>query len=178
MRAFSTLAWGLIIVIADLRFEGVDVVPDPIGWLMVVVALGQLSSRHPALGIGSVAAVVGGIASVPEWFGQGGGPVPVITAVAETLLVFTTCTAIMDLVPAERRTANLVRWWDLGFALVLTPALLASDVPRGLGPFLLAIGLAGLVTVVVFVVLLFRVARQPDRESAGYARPPQHDAGP
>ncbi len=40
MRKSATLAWGLVLVAVDIRFGTVDVVPDPIGWLMA------RTSRH------------------------------------------------------------------------------------------------------------------------------------
>jgi len=167
MRSLSTVAWGLILVVLDLTYDGVDVIPDPIGWLIALLALTSLSRVHPLFGTAAMACVAGGAVSVPEWFSATGGFVTLTTAVAETVLLFATCTGIMAVVPQERRTANLLRWWDLG----LTPILLVALVPRhaieDLGALVLMVGLAQLVIFVLFVALLFRASRSPQPAPVG-----------
>lgn len=41
------VAAGLLLVLLDLRFDGVDVVPDVIGWAIVLVALRRIGSGDP-----------------------------------------------------------------------------------------------------------------------------------
>jgi len=153
-----------VIVVLDLRFEGVDVVLDPLGWLVALFALAGLAKEHPAFGIASLACLVGGAVSVPDWFGPGGNFVTLVTGLAETVVVFATCTGVMAVCPQERRTADRLRWWVLGLGLAL---LALAPAARDLAALVIAVGLAGVVVFVLFLVMLFRAARYPRPAAIG-----------
>ena len=72
------------------------------------------------------------------------------SVVSQTVLVFATCTAIMAVLPERARTANLIRWWDLGLSLLAGVMTLAF---RGTYTSLDDAGAALLVIPVVIVAL-------------------------
>jgi hypothetical protein len=153
----SLMAWGLLLVVVDIRV-GVDVVPDPLGWLLALGAAASLSRLHGGFTVATVACGLGLLASVPDWLGGRGDVLTMATAVAETVLVFATCTAIVDLVPGRRAGANAIRWWDLGLTVGLLPVIALAGWEPGLTAVALLVGLGALVVFVCFLVLLFRAA--------------------
>ena len=158
LRPLSTMGWGLLLVIFDVRL-GVDFLPDPLGWLMALVAAASLSRLHGAFRVVAAACGLGLVASVPDWVGIGGAAVAIATTVAETLVVFATCTAIMALVPERRGRADALRWWDLGLTLALAVLSAVATEQPDLGVLAVAAGIADLVVFVCFVVLLFGAAK-------------------
>ena len=159
LQPLALLGGGLLLVLLDLRINGLDVVPDPLGWLLALAAAASLSRLHDAFRVAAAACGVGFLASVPQWVGSGGGLVEVATGVAETVLVFFVCTAIMVLVPERRRGANAIRWWDLGLTIALTLLVVAASGEPDLAVVALLVGLTDLGVVICFVVLLFRAAK-------------------
>jgi len=158
LKPLAAMGWGLLLVLLDLRVNGLDLVPDPVGWLAVLLAARSLSPLHRAFAWSVAASVLGLVASVPEWLGTGGALVSAATSVAETVLVFATCTAIIALVPARRSAADAIRWADLGLSLAFVPVLLLAAADPDLGALTLLVGLAAMVVFVCFLVLLFRTA--------------------
>ena len=164
LRPLSLLAWGLLLAVADVRVNGVDLLPDVVGWGMGMVAALVLGPWDRAFAVAGLGCGLGLLASVLELLGARGAPTSTATSVAETLAVFGSCTAVMRLVPERRATANALRWWELGLTLafLLLVTLTAENHDFGL-PALL-VGLAALVVLVCVIVLLFRAARtEPPR---------------
>ncbi|MFC4784318.1 hypothetical protein ACT8ZV_07575 [Nocardioides sp. MAHUQ-72] len=159
LKPLSTMGFGMLLVLLDLRVDGLDLVPDPLGWLLALAAAGSLSRLHPAFPVVAVACGLGLVASGPDWVGRGGPVVAVEITVAETVVVFATCTAVMALLPERRGGANALRWWDLGLTLVLTVLLLVAAGEPDVGVLALLVGIAELVVFVCFIVLLFKAAR-------------------
>jgi hypothetical protein len=163
LRPLRLLFWGLVMVVADVRINGLDLVPDPVGWLVALVAAVRLARWHRGFLLGAAGSVLGLVVSLPDWVGGGPGWVQPATTVAETAVVFGTCTALVALLPERRTSANLVRWWDLGLmlvaVLVVFPVAFDGE-PPGLGAVGMALALAlGLATVVVFVCFCVLVLR-------------------
>lgn len=169
LRPLATLAWGMLLVVLDLRIQGIDLVPDPLGWAMGAVACGSLSRSVAALppearrwfGVTSVACAVAALPAVAEWAGVQHPVVTTAISVAETVVVFVTCTAIMAALPARRATANAVRWSDLGTSAVVLVLVAGATAEPGLAPLALFAGLAALAVFVWFLVLLFQAAKEP-----------------
>jgi hypothetical protein len=169
MRRLATLAWGMLLVVLDLRINGFDLLPDPLGWVVGAVAASSLARSagelHPGarrwFGAAAVASAVAVVPAVPDWFGVQHPMITVSVTAAETVLVFATCTAIMAVLPARRATANAVRWLDLGLSLAFAALIGAAVAVPELGVVALLIGLASLAVFVWFLVLLFR-ARKDD----------------
>lgn len=160
LAPLRTMAWGLVLVVVDLRVQHVDLVPDPIGWVMALVAAQRLVALHDAFKAVLAACVVGLVCSLPDWVGVTGHLVTILVSVAETVIVFATCLAIMALLPARRTTANTIRWWDLG--LLLAGWLVVAVAPRdqGIDLAVVVLAISQLVVLVCFVVLLFRASRE------------------
>ena len=154
--------WGIALVVLDIRgSDGIDWVPDPLGWLLVFVALWQVRRLHAAFDLAAACAGVAFAASLLDWAEPGGPVVSVVTAIAETGLVFTCCTALIAVAPAYARFANAIRWWDLGLSVALAVlALLAMGEPS-VAFLALMVALADLAAFVCFLVLLWRVSARP-----------------
>ena len=160
LKPLAATAWGLLLVVLDLRIDDLDLLPDPVGWLVVLLAVGSLSRLHRAFAVAAAAAALGLVASVPDWMAPGQSLVAMATSVAETVLVFATCTGIMSLAPDRRASANAIRWWDLGLSVALVPVLALAAADPAFGVAAVLLGIAALVVLICFVVLLFRTAGQ------------------
>lgn len=152
---------GLLVVFVDLRFNGVDFVTDLVGWVLAAAGLFSLQRWHSLFGIGGAAAVVGFLAwAADPWLGVDQGIASTLEGVAQTVIVFTTCTALMALVPEKRRSADLIRWWDLGLGLaVLAISFLMEGQSGSDAAFLVLLLIVPVFVVyIAFLVLLFRCA--------------------
>jgi hypothetical protein len=164
MTSLRVLAWGMLVVGIDLTIDGRDLVPDPVGWVLALVALWSLRHLDPSFVIASVAALVALLVSIPDWLGSGSSLLSFVGYVALVAVVFTTCTALMGLAPTRRGSANVIRWWFLGVsALAMLIGLRGPGTVgrerEGLVMLVLPLVIAGLAVAVWFVVLLFQCAR-------------------
>ena len=173
MKRLRVVAWGLLVIVLDLNIDQLDLIADPIGWAMVLVAVRELRRLHPAFAAGVAAAAVGLAVSVPEWFGAEGWPISVATGLAQLVVLFSTCSALIDLVPEKIEVADRLRWFAAAFAVFLGPVLLLIPDPISSAPLvapvtvMVVVAAIGLVIVFVwFLVLLFQCARF-DGRSAG-----------
>ena len=169
MERLRVVAWGLLVVVLDLNVDQLDLIPDPIGWAMVLLAVWDLRRLHPAFSAGAAAAAVGLVVSVPAWVGAQGWPISVASGLAEVVVLFSTCTALVALVPEKSEVADRLRWFAVGFVLFLGPVLLlvpdpfASEALVVPVTVMVVVAAVGLVIVFVwFLVLLFQCARYPD----------------
>ncbi|WP_203336401.1 hypothetical protein [Nocardioides limicola] len=178
LRPFAVVAWGLILVIADLRFgnPGIDLIPDPVGWLMASLACtslaGKVSHRSGALRLAALVAGVAAVVALPDWLGHSYPPIEIIEPVLMVVFTFAVCTAIMALAPQKRATANVIRWADLAVTGVITvAAVTVTSYEPAETPLLTAIvltaAIAGFVLVIWFVVLLFSTSRLVASPAAG-----------
>ena len=162
MRELKMLGVGLIIVALDLRIDGFDVLTDAVGWVMALVGLFSLAKLHGGFLVAAFAACAGLLAwAANPWLGVSQDVATMAETIAQTVLVFATCTALMTLVPAQRRTADLIRWWDLGLGIVVTLlgwALEGADSGPALLVLLLIVPVIGVY--IWFLVLLFRCAEE------------------
>jgi hypothetical protein len=108
MRPLQSIAMGLVVIVLD-TLGTVDALPDPVGWVLVLLGVRglphDLHRRGPLLALGLLAAAV----SVPLW----------LPGVAD---------ALYDTHPSLLWAANLPQ---LGFAGLLCVALAASAAPAG-----------------------------------------------
>ena len=119
LRSLRLVFWGLIAVVVDVRIDGPDVVPDPVGWLVALVGVARLARLHPGFGVAALGCGLGLLVSLPDWAQPGDGSMGLLTGVAETVVVFGTCTGVIALLPARRATAATIRGWDLGLMLAV-----------------------------------------------------------
>jgi hypothetical protein len=166
LRSLRLVFWGLIAVVIDVRIDGPDVVPDPVAWLVALVGVARLARLHPGFGVAAVGCGLGLLVSLPDWAQPGDGSTGLLTGVAETGVVFGTCTGLIALLPARRATAARVRGWDLGLMLAVAAlsglaGLAGLDGTGAGGPLtalVVVLAVATVVVLVCFLVLLFRVS--------------------
>ena len=168
MTPLGKVVVGLLLVFVDLRIDGFDVVPDVIGWALALIGLHPLSRRHGGFLAAAVAAGIGIVLALPQQLVEPGSVLRTLEAVAETVLVFGTCTGIIALVaePSVRRTANRIRWTDLGLGLLATLLGLAlgqdSSLSGGAVVPVLVLALATIAVVIWFLVFLWRNRHRPE----------------
>lgn len=166
MKPLATLAWGLLLVVLDVRVDGFDLLPDPLGWCIGAYATGSLArgmsgpqTGAPWFRVAAVACAAATLPAIPGWFGAEHPLITLVDSVAETVVVFATCTGIMTALPWLRPTANAVRWSDLGtLAVLLVLMAIVAAVPS-VAPLAILAGVATLVVFVWFLVLLFRASK-------------------
>ena len=159
MTSLRAVAWGLILVLGDFRIVELDLLPDPIGWTLVVVGLLGVRRLHHAFVVGAVFGVLGGLASLPDVLTPGNAVLGSLSGLALLGVIVATCTALMALVPTRRDAAGQIRV----LSVVVSLAVLALDLmaPAGGAPaaFAVLVVVGGLAVLVWFLVLLFSCAR-------------------
>ena len=153
MTPLGMVAAGLGLVVLDLRYNGLDLVPDLAGWAVVLGGLAKLLTRSRWF-TGAAIAAAGGIAiGIPLLVAQPGRLLGAVESVVMAVVVFGTCSGIRDVTVGDRTRdqANLIRWT----CLVLTSVALA------VGLFVeptVVTGFAGLGVVVAALAALAFVA--------------------
>ncbi|CAN5231474.1 hypothetical protein BH09ACT12_BH09ACT12_04620 [soil metagenome] len=160
LRPLATAATGLLLVVFDVRFQGVDVIPDPIGWAMAGAALASLATVHRGFHIAGIAAWLAVIPALPDWFGVENSLIAIAIAVALLVTEFEVCTAVMAVSPARAASASTIRWLTLALSGALALAIVAASAEPEVGVIALVIGLAELVVGICFLVLLYGVANE------------------
>lgn len=150
MLALQWVAIGVVVVLLDLVAQGWDLLPDPLGWLLVLVGLSRLRERlgttplvatAVALPV-SVATFVPGLVRTDEPALAWGLSLPqVLTLVVIAL-------AVGEAVPERRRALRLCAWLLAGVGVA--PVLV-------LGGGAVVSGLLGLVGLLAFVAVLAQV---------------------
>jgi len=159
LKSLATVAWAQLLVFLDFRIDGLDVIPDPLGWVIAAVALGSLGDLHPGYRIAAGACVVAVIPSAVDWIDPAGTPVAVIITVASTVFIFATCTALMATAPMLSGSANVVRWADLWLTCASVPLIVAAEGDDSLDALVVVAIVATLGVFIWFLVLLFQGAR-------------------
>jgi hypothetical protein len=153
------LGIGLIVVAVDLRFNGIDIATDAVGWLVALGSLLSLGKRHLGFRVSGIAAGIGLAAwAADPWLGVDRELAELVELVAQTTIVFATCTALMALVPAKASSANLIRWLDLGIGVVALLAIAALRDSAAAAALVIPLVVVGLGVFVAFLVLVFRCA--------------------
>ena len=166
MKPLQSAAMGLVIVAVAARVNGYDLVPDPLGWLLVLYGVGRL----PGLPWGGAVRFLCWLAlatSVVVWFPsvadsladadvslEWAASLPQIAAVG------TLCAALVRV--AEEHADRPARSWlrtasTLAVLTGVVPVVVLAAHPAAVG----AVIALGLVTIVLVIVLLFRYAGRP-----------------
>ena len=66
MTPLGTTALGLALVLADFRLQGLDVLADPLGWVVAVAGLSRLASRDRCLAWSVGIGIAAGVLSVAD----------------------------------------------------------------------------------------------------------------
>ena len=170
----TRILWGLVLIVFDFRIDGLDLVPDLLGWLVIVWGIVPLRDRSGWFDLAMVGAALGALLSIPQLVSAPGPELTMVESLAMTALVFGTCSGIATLVDEASvvRTATVIRWLDLGLTAVL---VLATGLERTVSvwtvSWVLPVGLLALVVFIWFAVFLFTLRRHPALQERQHATP-------
>jgi hypothetical protein len=153
MAGRGLIVAGLLIVVCDLRVDGFDLISDPIGWILVLVALLGLTRLHVGFVLAAAAAGLGTLVGCGAVLDEPGVMLRELESIAMTGVVFGTCTAVVALAASsrDRSAANTIRWIDLGLtALGFVAAFLS-------GGETVEVGEEGALLIVPLLLLAFGV---------------------
>ena len=177
MSPFGKLFWGFLIVLIDIRINGFDLLPDLIGFIMIVVGLGQLTQRNAIFGRARPYAASLLILSALdlfsrttaessglELFGSAGLAFAYLIALAviNLMLVFFICRGIGEMARAggatELADLSVTRWQFFLFTYVLSTILviIAATSDSNLVGLVVVSVIVSLVAAILFAGLLRR----------------------
>ncbi len=167
LKRLASVAWGLLIVVFDVRIEQLDVIPDPLGWVVAALALGSLARLHPGYRVAAAASAAAVVPAVPDLVGVQHPALTTASTVLTSIVVFAVCTAIMAAAPERRTAADTIRWIDVATTAVLLLTAIPDrqrhlEQPLPLVFVVVSTVLVMLATFIWFLVLLFKVSRRPD----------------
>lgn len=160
LRPLSSAATGLLLVLIDVRLEGFDVIPDPIGWVVAALALTSLERLHRGFSVAGLAAWCGLLVSLPDWVGVEHPLISIATALALLVVEVATCTALISTSPERASSAAAIRRLTVVLSGVLALAILAADAEPGVGVLALTVAVLGFGVAVWFLVTLYGAAKQ------------------
>lgn len=177
MPPFLKLFWGFLIVLIDIRINGFDLLIDLVGYLLVVIGLGELARRNPMFGRARPFAFVLMMLSVFEFFTVqridettpdvglfGSTALAVVFSIAllviNLLLVFYICRGIAEMAGAGSDLAERAKmrwqfflWAQVGAEALIAIAFVSTEALIGLA--LVAI-VANLIAAILICGLLLR----------------------
>ena len=179
MRPLSLLAVGLVLALLDISVDGVDLVADWVGWLVVLLACAglppQLAPARLAL-VGASALLV----SVAVWIPGAlvdveALPLPLAWAISIPEILFGLLLALsMARAAGDAGDESARGWWRLVLAGTVVVLLLPPVVDgAGVVAVLLVGVLIGLATAITEIVLCFRHGDRPWAQPAA-----ENAAGP
>lgn len=150
MLALQWVAIGLVVVLLDLAAQGWDLLPDPLGWLLVLLGLARLRDR-----LGTTPFVAAAVALLVSAVTYAPGVVrtdePALAwglSLPQVVALVVLALAVGEAVPERRRALRLCAWLLAGVGIA--PALV-------LGGGAALDGLLGLVGLLAFVAVLAQV---------------------
>lgn len=155
---------GLGLVVNDFRFNGFDLIPDLLGWGVVLVGLTKLAGRSPWFTAARVAAAFGVLLGIPLLIAEPGRVLSTVEGIVLCVVVFGTCTAIGEIVERTRATANLIRWSFLTLtvvALLVSVLVGPTEVSDGGVPVLVLAVLVAFALLAWFLVFLWTNRTDP-----------------
>jgi hypothetical protein len=181
------VALGLLLALGDLRLQGLDLLPDPLGYLIALAGLRRLGAHDSRFRMTTAAAAVTGVLSLADLVETDDalvGSVQTGYGVAQTVLLVLLCLALRgrageagDTRSASRLSSFAVALSVLGVVVLLLLTVLsgaddAGDV-LGAGVPLLVVGLIDLAVALWLVLVLLRLRREPwAQEEPVRAAPP------
>lgn len=174
--AFQQLIWGFLLVFLNFNIIFVDILPDFIGFMLILSSLKQLEKQSAHFGKAKPFAFVMIFYSIPTFFGKGGIGIANTTdftwilydQIAHILLLFIVywicqgiaeCADKLDLHTIEKQAKHR---WNLLFIvsicyLVLEPFTLNVSILTNIMVLLLVLFL---LSIILFLALLFRAKNQ------------------
>jgi hypothetical protein len=141
--AFMSIFWGLVMTLADVRINHLDLVPDSIGYLIVLSGLWRLAPLHGSFGIASGCALTMVVLSLPDLIAAEHPLLTILTIVVDLSMFWAMCGGIAALASASGRgglaEAALTRRNLLALvsAINLVVIVLARDEPVQVKEFLI-----------------------------------------
>ncbi len=188
--AFAQLFWGFLLIILSFEINEFDILPDAIGYLLVVLAARTLAAHHPRFGTAYVIAIplfalsvldlafagveFSGVASSRGFSGLAIAAsllVGLVVLVLQLVMVFNVCTAIAEMAVARglHGLAEEARArWTLYLAMTIA-GFVATAVAFGLYRSggeggAAALALLFFVFVLVVAVLFLKMLRRAQHE--------------
>ncbi len=166
------LVWGLVMVIVDFRIDGLDIIPDLVGWALCLPALADAASRTRSgwFSLATAGAALGLVSSILSFLGGSEESLVVLLeTLAMTAVVFGTCSGVIASHPDPRHhaTANIIRWMDLALTVVLAVLILAARDGFGIGAEVLFLAIPAFVLIIWFLVFVNRIRPEELRPMAG-----------
>ena len=166
MPPLARVVLGFLLVLLDFRIDGLDLLPDLVGWVVVLTGLAPLSSRHFGFVVAAVAAGAELVLSLFELTSPAGTVLSVLEVLATTTVIVATCVAVAGVVaePHTQERSQQVRTANLVMGLVALAFVLIGatgtevDLPGGL---ILLLALAGLGVVIWFLVFCWQQREEP-----------------
>lgn len=153
------VAVGLALVAVDVNIEGLDLLPDPIGWFVALLGLHALRGVAPQLRVAAGAALVGGLLSLPDYVVDQ----PLLSAatgILEVAVVWSVCGALIAARTPQASSASTVRLLSVACVAVVLPLSLLEGDADGVATLVaLTAVVVGLATFVWFLVITFAAAR-------------------
>ncbi|GAA1124972.1 hypothetical protein [Nocardioides aquiterrae] len=164
MKPLQSIAMGFVIIAISARSHGYDLLPDPVGWLLVLQGLGALPDPLPHRPTLRTLGFVALLMSIVLWFpaladGLENTDESLLWAANLPQLAFV---ALLCRALAELADGSAARWLTTASTLTVVAALLPVVVLGAGASGLLAVMVVGSAAVLVLViVLLFRYAARP-----------------
>lgn len=152
MPPLGRITVGYLLVLVDIRINGLDVIPDLAGWAVVLAGVASLLGRSGWFRLAAGAAAVELVTSAVELLQPPPTLATLVDAVASPAVVFGVCGGVMATVenPTVRATADAIRWLSLALGIVDLAVRALSDGQQDVG------GL-GALAVVLFVLVALGV---------------------
>ncbi len=171
MQPLRLAGWGLLLVFVDIRIDGVDVIPDLIGWVLAVVAMSRLQTLHAAFAVARTAAGAGVLVNLAIYLGADAVLVA-LEAITVGVFVFAVCTGLLRRAAqagdaGTARAAQQIRWAHATLTALSVVGLLATggqtvDVTGEPGFALVLIG--ALAVLALLGWLIYLLFSRSDRE--------------
>jgi len=175
-RPWRAIAWGMLVLLVDIRLVAFDIVPDALGFLLVIRGLAALPpNRVPKAlalsGLGSAAllsliAWAGGYADGPPWeptVPDIGYFLSMAAGAAHVVMAYGLLELLAASVDPDRRAlkAGIYRLWHWyltvhALYLIVTPFLISQFASSGTWAVVLPLTLAIWIAEIALVRLLFR----------------------
>ena len=167
MAPLTRFVIGFVVVLLDFRIDGFDLLPDLVGWTLVLTAVVALRRRSGWFRVAAVAAAIELLVSLTELTQAASELSALVDAVATTVLLFAVTSGVIAGVGTDeiRASGDPVRWTNLvlGVVSVLAVALLAGGGAPDAGTGLvLILVLASLAAAVWFLVFCWRQRSRPE----------------
>jgi hypothetical protein len=166
MTPLQQIALGFVVIVLTAPAGEVDLLLDPVGWMLVLGGVLRLRTAAPRplphSGLVTLAAVVAALASValavPPLVRDASPAQLAPLVVWQPLCCAALCRSLSGLAPPSAPWAARLRWLAYAFCVVAAlPLVVLADVEEAYG----AVAFAGAVALLVLIVVLFVVHRAP-----------------